>query len=128
MASARLSMAEILQRGNFDPGPGFRINTIVPRTETLLVLLLLSDSQRQVVMIEHSDVEWEVVSRVGLHWDPDGLRPDVTQPVGGIAQLGTTRYAPAQPGGGPPTSGWITVSGVAARDAEGVLAKTGSDV
>jgi hypothetical protein len=124
-----LSVPGILGALGFEPPPGYRVNTAVPRTSSLLTLLLLSDSRRRIVMIEKIAGQWRLPTmQMESPWDPNQPRPDVTDELNGIAQLSISRYsAAARDGDGPPETGWIAVTGIAARDAEGVLIRTEQD-
>jgi hypothetical protein len=127
------SVPSILNEVGFEPPPGYLVNTVVPRTSSLLALLLLSDSRRRVVIIEKIDGRWRLPTmQMESPWDPNHPRPDVTDELNGIAQLSTSRYSTADPawahaGDRAPETAWIAVTGVAAWDAEGVMIRTAGD-
>lgn len=122
-----LSVPGILKALGFEPPPGYQITIVVPRTSALMTLLLLSDTRRRIVVIEKIAGQWRLPTmQMETPWDPSQTRPDVTDELNGIAQLSLASYS-AVDGDGPPDTGWIAVTGIAARDAAGVIARTEAD-
>jgi hypothetical protein len=124
-----ISVPAILVEAGFIAEPGFHVHAIIPRSSTLLALFMLHESKRQVVMIERINGKWTPSTlQTQSEWDPVQARQNTSSSPQPISQLSLSRYAPATHDGSPPESGWITLTGVAALDAEAVIAKTALEV
>lgn len=122
--SSHISVPDVLAL--LDATSREQVYAAVPRDD-VLGLLLLTETTRQVLIIERRDGQWSLPeARSRTPWRSRGQRPATTEEPMAIDQLAITQSAAGEPAGAPETA-WLAVTGLAASDAELVSVRSEID-